>query len=148
MSDIMYRLIPAQLDAQISKEQARSAVQFLRNTLETDDVVYVIAQTAMFVDCGERLRYIGCPHCHKKLHLKWWAAEMARCSETGFEDRDIIFPCCKRQGKLEELEYREPCGLAKIVFEIREPNGVMDSEMMNTLRLILGCDMLEIISQG
>ena len=141
MAETLCRLIPTDLSAEITKERAESAVEYLKEQFGTNDVVYVIAHTPMFVECGDMLHYVGCPHCQKQLPFRWWAEEMARCAETGFTKRSVTFPCCKKSGLLEDIEYREPCGLAKIVFEAREPAFPLDSESLNTLRLILGCDL-------
>lgn len=141
MSEMLYRLIPAELSTTISEEQALSAVEYLKAEVGTEDVVYVIAETPMFVECGDMLHYIGCPHCRKKLSFPWWAEQMTRCAETGFMVRDIVFPCCNREGKLEDIDYQEPCGLARIIFEIHEPQLPIDSEIINTLQLVLGCKL-------
>ena len=141
MPESICRLVPADIESEITKEQADSALEFLKAEAGTDDVIYVIAETPMFVECGDMLHYIGCPHCHKKLSSMWWAEQMSRCAETNFQERGIVFPCCNTTGKLEDIEYQEPCALARIIFEIREPQMPIDSEIINTLQFVLGCKL-------
>ena len=141
MPEIVYRLISTDPDAVIPREIAASAADFLKEQLHAEKSDYVIADTPLFVDCGTALHSISCPYCHKPLSFRWWVEQMGQCADTDFSDRSICFPCCDTKGLLEDIEYVDPCGVARIVFEVHGAQNCPDSETLNTLRMILNCDL-------
>ncbi|MCQ2434435.1 MAG: hypothetical protein MJ062_04270 [Oscillospiraceae bacterium] len=141
MSEIVYRLITTDPDMIIPREIAASAADFLKEQLHAEKSVYVIADAPMFVDCGTALRSIQCPHCHKPLPFHWWVEQMGRCSDSDFAERNVFFPCCKKDGLLEEIDYVDPCGVSRVVFEVHGAQNCPDSETLNTLRFLLNCDL-------
>lgn len=141
MAEMIYRLIPSSPDTLLPRDTVKAAVEYLKNALHTTDVIYVIAESPIFVDCGTELHQLRCPVCREPLSLRWWAECMGHAAESDFRERSVLFPCCLKRGALEEIEYIEPCGLASVILEIRNTAILPDSEMLNTLRCILGCDL-------
>lgn len=147
MSEVLYRLIPTNPDLAVPPKTASAAAQFLKIRLHAEEASYVVTERPVFVDCGSSLEHMFCPYCQKELSHAWWLKQMDVCADTEFQQRTVQFPCCNQQGQIEDIDYRAPCGIARTVLEVRGVRHIPSSDVIDTVRFLLQCNIRLIIAR-
>jgi hypothetical protein len=80
-----------------------------------------------FIDCGENLERIACPHCEAQLSRGWWLDHMDLLGggdgwEKANVDAALVSACCGRHVTLRTLVYDWPVGFARFTVEVWEPD--------------------------
>ena len=77
--------------------------------------------------------------------MKWWGQEMDRVYQVnGFQDLNILLPCCQRTSSLNDLIYDWPAGFARFLLEARSPEGDLTHEQIALFESLLGCSIRKI----
>ncbi len=91
-----------------------------------------------FVDCGQNLERIGCPHCGNEIDIEWWGGLMD-AHEEGFATLAVTVPCCGTATTLDVLEYDWPCGFARFEIAVWNPERIwFTDEELTALAEALG----------
>ncbi len=143
MSQTIMKLIPAKVGA-IPKSMDKIIIV---KTLKEAEINYeslriVETKGIQFIDCGNNLEYVRCPHCYRDA-LRWWGEAMSRSEATGFTYRDVVTPCCHESVKLEDLEYCLASGFARFVIELRGADDLTDSDLF-TFSTIMGMAFIKV----
>ncbi len=127
MSDDVLSVIPAdpnwQPDA-AAGARAAAIVESLAPGVPGGVAVEIDAtwhDTPTFVDCGQNLERIVCPHCGNEIDTAWWEDFMDAHQEADLATLTTTVPCCSTATTLDVLEYDWPCGFARFEIAVWNP---------------------------
>jgi hypothetical protein len=93
----------------------------------------------VFVDCGSNLESVGCRLCGTSLELTWWSEAVDARAVGGFEDLEVLTPCCAAAHSLNDLDYHWPCGFARFDVPIWNPErDWLDERDLSAIGKVLG----------
>ncbi|WP_234021048.1 Tox-REase-5 domain-containing protein [Streptomyces sp. Tu 6176] len=120
LSDDVLSVFPTDPQWQPSQEAAKRAVKTLELLAPGHDGVKATwHDKIMFIDCGSRFDQVSCPRCSSVLDRTWLGDQISKSRETGL--LDVISPCCGVELSLNDLIYRDPCGLARFDISVWNP---------------------------
>jgi hypothetical protein len=127
MSDTILRVFP--LDPEFVPDEAgvARAVEEARQ-LFSGRWVEVEAETSdqvLFVDNGENLERVVCPHCEREIDLDWWADRLDEAMQRvdALPAHQLLtVPCCGAEVRMDELRYEWPVGFARFVIDVWNPD--------------------------
>ncbi|MFQ6146376.1 hypothetical protein ACLMNJ_25445 [Streptomyces seoulensis] len=127
MSDTLLSFIPADPRWQPDRDAADRAVCALRALAPDDDGIKATwHDEIMFVDCGSRFDEVACPRCDAVLDKHWLGDRLSAVLMK--ETLTVVVPCCGGEPSLNDLVYREPCGLARFDITVWNPGRSLLSE--------------------
>ena len=138
MSESILKLIPASPDGCFDDDGADRALVFLRSALRPAEAGRERWEHTMFVDCGGNLEEIRCPLCGAVLDFGWWGETMDGAAGTGFAQLSVTVPCCGGKTSLDALCYHFPCGFAKEMLWLRDPEREITKKELEQIQWILG----------
>ncbi|MGF1239408.1 hypothetical protein ACQSME_19400 [Streptomyces sp. 2-6] len=147
MSDTILSVIPADPQWLPSQGAADRAVRALNALVpEHDGAKATWHDRIMFVDCGSRFHQVECPLCGTVLDRAWLVDRLSEAGNTG--RLAVTVPCCGGESSLNELVYRDPCGLARFDISVWSPgrSSLSDSEL-NTVSEALGHPVRQIMAR-
>lgn len=146
MSDYLVKIIPVDLENRISIGAAEVITMHINESVKSDAVEIKAEDPPFFVDCGSNLEEIRCPLCGKVLDFGWWGEAMEEAGGNGFLDLSIALPCCGGKSSLNELKYHFPCGFARSMITIYNPEKEISEKLLLEIGRIAGIPVKEIHS--
>lgn len=138
MSDYLVKIIPAEPENKITMEAAEAITKRIYESIKSDTVEFKSEGSPFFVDCGSNLDEIKCPICGEVLDFGWWGEAMEEAGENRFLDLSVVLPCCGAKSSLNELKYHFPCGFARTVITIHNPEEGISEELLMEIERIAG----------
>lgn len=114
---------------------------------DSDQIEVTWHDQAALVDCGRNLTKISCPLCGAEIDPEWWADLVSERYEDGFDDLNIVAPCCGGRVSLNELVYDWPVGFARFELEARNPQrGWLTDDALEQLSAVLGYPVRQVMA--
>lgn len=137
MSDNYLRIIPA-VHLYIPDNARRgAALRLVRQAIPCQEVTEDVYDRPAFIDCGENMERILCPHCAAEVAIDRWHEAM---DEFDREGRDVAWTmsCCGRVATVNGLIYDWACGVAQYEIEVMNPEGDPDRGAVAEIEQALG----------
>ena len=141
MSDCYVRILPESPEDNIDTTAVTAIIKYLSEYTVSDSIRCVESAAMMFVDCGGNLDRIVCPHCGGAVDFGWWGERMTEAHAGRFADLRVVMPCCAMQSSLIDLLYDFPCGFAKTMIEMRNPQIPVSEACLVQLRRMAKCSV-------
>jgi hypothetical protein len=147
MSDSWINIIPREPRFVPSKEAHERALQYMQGVVgSADEVTSQLTEEVRFIDCGENLESIGCPHCKREIPTEWWQDQMEHQYENGYSLEPVRLHCCGALESLARLNYNWPQGYARFSVEAMNPDVPdLTNEQMAEFEKILGCPVIKVL---
>jgi hypothetical protein len=145
MSDYWIRFIPTEPHHVPDPTRQAAAHEWVQARFpNADDVSTYVSAAVEFVDAGGNFERVLCPLCGADCE-QWWGSAMESKYDNGFHDLNVRTGCCGRPLSLNDLRYELPAGFARLVLDVRNPDGddLGDSEL-RVLEEIAGCSLRRI----
>jgi hypothetical protein len=147
VSDHWIQFVPADPNAQPTKDAAERAVQLLSSCApRADKVSFELKENTEFFSGLGNLSDIQCPACGVDVE-HWWRGAMDRAWQTLFRDLAVTTPCCGSQTSLNDLRYIWPAAFGRFVLEAMNPDiGNTTAEQDDQLAKCLGLPLRKVLA--
>lgn len=133
MSDTFTKIISAVPESTLIWNKSDELSAALKGKL---DVEFELDEDIIFIDCGENLEEIKCPHCDEVIDFDLWGRAMDSYFENNCENPNFKVPCCGDIVSLNDLNYNMPCGLARAAMIVKDGN--VDDEKLAEIEKVIG----------
>lgn len=138
MSEYIVKIIPQNEKTTFDKSLSANMISCIDSNIKADSIELVTYDEISFIDCGGNLEEIRCPHCNKTLPFDIWGDAMEKAAANGFSDLNIKLPCCGSESSLNDLYYNFPCGFAKCLIQIINPDTELSEAFTDRLEELSG----------
>ena len=124
--------------------QAKAVERFREIAPGSMEIKAISSEQLRFVFSGANFSRVICPACGADVDTEWWWKKMDQDYDpvTGFTLSLHVFPCCAREGTLQDLIYDWPQGFAMFSLEAYNPEiGMLIETYMHEFENILGCPL-------
>lgn len=133
MSEQIIRIIPEQEKVYFHKALSQDMINCISREIKADSISYEEYDEISFIDCGGSLEEISCPYCHEIIPFDIWGDAMEKAAQNGFDDLKFRTSCCGKECSLNDLEYNFPCGFARCMIEIVNPDRELSEPLIQQL---------------
>jgi hypothetical protein len=105
MSDQLLIVIPVDPGWEPTAEGASRAHGLMAELVGSADGLFARNHDKVsFIDPGENFESVSCPICDSTLTMEWWGERMDAAWTNGFEELEVVTPCCSSTTSLKRLE--------------------------------------------
>jgi hypothetical protein len=139
VSDNWLQFVPIDPNWQPTLEAADRAVALLTTMADDPDAVEASFKDSVeFVYAWSNWSGVKCPSCGTDLEEWWWEALGKAHEDSGFNDLNVVAPCCGAPTSLNDLDFEWPVGFGRFVLEAMNPGFIPSEEQERELAECLG----------
>lgn len=137
MSDVVIKIIPTSPNYLPDSSSQNLAIVYLKARYPLADIQKEITDTTEFVDQGENFESVSCNLCGADIEIDFWQEKMDKAFESQFKDLTFTTKCCKKEGNLNELNYKTPAGFARFIIVIKNQGHEISEAELNEVEKLL-----------
>ena len=147
MSTAFLKFIPSDPSFVPDERRQRNVFEFLTVEFGPSEIEIKTTDHIEFVDSGENFAGVSCNLCKKKMSLEFWQNKMDSAFKNKFSNLLFKTECCQNSASLHDLVYDGPCGFARFVISIRNPDYEHQYECQSKLEKILATELRQVYSR-
>lgn len=146
MSDDWIQFVPADPQAQPTKEAADRAVRLLKSFApEADEVTAEFMEQTNFFYPGGNWSGVECPVCGADAE-PWWLDAVIHAAKESYRNLAVLTPCCNSLSSLNDLHFIWPAAFGRFVLKAMNANiGETTAEQEQALSVALGLPLKKVL---